>query len=297
MVGAVLMAAPSPEGSLRRSAWQEKTAQAEFHAWAEGVRSAGIDVTDAEFEEFLWTVGSKYVDIKRSVLTPYSAYSNYSGARQGWRMFVAPHRNPSTLNIDVEVPDQNGLLHWETVYGSRDGIMDADESYKGQWRAYQFRHNRMAKTVFLSAWSFRRSRYEEFSHWIAEVAAKDFPTATRVRTRLFEYRTLTPEEVRAGQREKGAFKSTKIFNLEEIRARQASDGPVIEALLAGSEKERRKIEKQSEATRIRNERREASKAERRRKIEEANRETLKRRQAEEAARTSPPPAAEAPATP
>lgn len=300
VVGAVLMAAPSPEGSLRRSAWKEPTAQAEFHAWAEGVRSMGIDVTDKEFEDFLWDVGKKYVDIKKTILTPYAKYAHYSGARQGWRMFVAPHRNPSTINVDIELPTDDGTYQWKNVYGSETGLLGPDHDYSGQWRSRQFRHNRVAKTIFLSGWKFRRNRYREFAHWIAEMAAKDFPNAKRVRIRMFRFKTLTPEEVMAGKVEEGRFHNTRTFDLDRIRKRQAKDAEILEKLKSESAEQRRAEEKQSEARREAKERRAASKkrkAEKKARDAERRKRRGLRRANDDGTRSAPKPPASKPVPP
>lgn len=309
ITGAVLMAAPSPEGSLRRSAWKEPTAQAEFHAWAEGVRSMGIAVTDKEFEDFLWDIGKEYVDIKKTILSPYAKYAHHSGARQGWRMFVAPHRNPSTINVDIELPTDDGLYQWKNVYGSKNGRLGPDHDYRGQWRSHQFRHNRMAKTIFLSGWKFRRNRYREFAHWIAEVAAKDFPEAKRVRIRMYRFKTLTPDEVRAGKIEEGKFHNTRTFDLDRIRKRQAKDAEILKKLEAEDIEQRRAEEKQSEARREAKERREAAKkrkAERRAQKKKRQKERQKRekirdamevRKQREQERRSPPASSDVPPMP
>ncbi len=280
-IGAILMSAPSPEGSLRRSAWKEATAQAEFHAWAEGLRSVGVSITDADFEQLLWDVSREYVGMKSTILTPYRKYTQLSGARQGWRMFVAPHRNPSILHIDVE-EKVDGHLKWRNVYGSTDGLLGPDRTTKGQWRSKELDHNRVRKTVFLAGWKFRRQRYRELSFWLAEKAALDFPDATRVRVRMYRYRTLTPDEVRTGQKEVGKWHSVKTFDLAKVRERLKKRAIIIAGVEDEDPELRRKEEAASESRREDRAKRKKRKETQRRKRRAAQAKRQKEKAAEAA---------------
>lgn len=188
----VAMAVPSPEGGLNRSAWKDPTVQGEFAAWTGRLNAVGVQVGQAELEEWAWGFAQGWERTRGAVLAPFMPYYRYCGTWQSWRMFVAPHRYPARLHIDVR---RGGA--WEPVFVER--------SAEHTWRRHQLDHDRMRAAIFRYGWRHFRKAYNTFATWVAARAAEDFPDATEVRLRFWKYRTASPEEVRTGTEPEGSW--------------------------------------------------------------------------------------------
>ncbi len=200
-----LMAFPAPQGALQKSSWDDPSVKNEMHMWAERSRSIGFTWNDVEFRDFLWDASKAILEVRRWVLWPFMPYMNWTGARQSWRMFSAPHRYPVRLFIEVE---QDGI--WRPVYVGR-----SDEY---TWMRDTFDHHRIRRIIFLHGWKRYDRRWSTFGKWIARHAAEDFPDATRVRIRQWKFRTPSPEELRDGKREIGGkFQRELRFDLQGYR--------------------------------------------------------------------------------
>jgi len=199
-----LMSVPDPGAGMVRSAWKDPTVQQEFKVWAGSISRLGRTVTSAELEERLWGFASGWMRWRVALGLPFEAYGEYVGVRQPWRMFIAPHRFPTHLAVDVEEGGQ-----WRTIY--------VDRSPEFTWRAATFSHDRMRAALFRYGWPRYRRTYESLAEWIAERVARDFPAATRARVRMVKRRTPTPEEVRAGKIPPGENQQEMIFELEGRR--------------------------------------------------------------------------------
>jgi hypothetical protein len=185
-----LAAVPAPEGGMSRTAWKDPTVQGEFDAWFNRVKSLGYAGDRRRFEETVWSFAVAYARTRGKVLTPFEPYYRYAGTTQPWRMFVAPHRFPGRLSIDIET---NGA--WETVYTER--------SPTATWLAPILDQDRLRSATFRYSWPQYSKPYGEFCDWIRGRAETDFPNAQRIRVRYFKYRTRSPEEVLANEREDG----------------------------------------------------------------------------------------------
>lgn len=178
-------ALPSVGGGLSRAAWHTPTVQGEFRAWSKRLQGVGIDIDVPELEDELWDVAVGYERGRNAILKPFMPYLEYCGTYQTWRMFVAPHRFPGRLHIDVDRGDG-----WETIYVAR-----SDEY---AWHRGWFDHDRMRAAIFRYAWKhYRRSRVH-FADWVARQAGDEFPDVQRVRVSFMRYRTPSPDEVRSG---------------------------------------------------------------------------------------------------
>src|SRR5436190_7088050 len=186
----VLAAIPAPEGGMQRSAWKDPTVQGEFDEWYTRFRQLGYRGDRTTFEEGLWSFAVAYSRVRGQVLAPFRPYYRYAGTGQGWRMFVAPHRFPARLSIDLH---RNGA--WENVYVER--------STTATWLAPILDHDRMRSATFRYSWPQYGKTYGQFCEWIQTRARVDFPDADRLRVRYFKYRTRSPEEVRANEPEDG----------------------------------------------------------------------------------------------
>lgn len=183
LLAITLQALPSPGGGMKRSSWSEPTVQGEFEAWTRRLNRLGWQGDQAQLEQGLWEFATGFMEVRGKALKPFMPYYRYAGTFQSWRMFVAPHRHPARMQIDVYQEGQ-----WVPVYLARDP--------HHPWLARQLDHDRMRAQVFRLSWPSYKSTYSRFVDWIARRAATDFPEATRVRVRFWRYRTPSPQEVR-----------------------------------------------------------------------------------------------------
>lgn len=200
----ILLATPSPAVGLRRSLWKDPTVQQEFAAWHERLAGLGLTWSEPELEDHLWNFAVGWEKYRSALLTPFNPYGRYLGASQSWRMFVAPHRYPTRLAIDLR---ENGI--WRVIFQER-----SDEC---AWRRSLFDHDRMRSVIFRLGWPQYKKSWGDFSRWIAGMAAEDFPAADMVRTRMFKYRTPSPEEVLAGKEPEGADQQQQEIPLAPLR--------------------------------------------------------------------------------
>ncbi len=179
------MALPAPGGAMKRSAWADPTVQAELGAWAGRLQGLGLDLTREDLEARLWDLAVGVTRVRRAGLAPFRPYYRLCGTAQSWRMFVAPHRFPARLQVDIDRGKG-----WETVYVSRSATYT--------WRARQLDHDRLRAVTFRYAWHAYRGAYVGMADWLAEAARDDFPEARRLRVRYLKQRTPSPGEVRRG---------------------------------------------------------------------------------------------------
>lgn len=195
------MALPSAGGAgLRRASWSEPTVQDEFATWTARLNALGWQGTSEQLQDTAFTVVRSYEDARGAVLAPFDPYFRYCGTWQSWRMFVAPHRYPARLHIDVQ---QDGV--WRPVYEARSGTYT--------WRARQLDHDRFRSAIFRYAWPQYRRGYRQFVTWLTAQARTDFPEARRLRVRFYKARTPSPSEVRDGHEPDGRFVNARVVDL------------------------------------------------------------------------------------
>jgi len=204
LVALFLMAVPAPGGGMSKSAWSDPTVQGEFEAWTERLNQAGLDITQQQLEDQLWVLAKGYMERRNAVLDPIRPYYKYTGSTQSWRMFVAPHRFPARLHIELQEAGE-----WRPVYVARSSEHD--------WRGQQLDHDRMRAAIFRFSWRPYRKYYESFVEWVAREAAGDFPEATAIRTRFFKYKTRSPEQIEAGGELEGKWILERRKPLEDYR--------------------------------------------------------------------------------
>ena len=203
----VAVAVPAPQGGMDRRAWDEPTVQAEFAAWGARLRSWGVPWTDPELEERLWTFATHYMGAREALLAPIRPYNRYLGTGQSWRMFVAPHRQPSRLEVAV----QNGDA-WQVVYlQTRPGE---------DWLETLLEHDRTRSVLFRYAWPAYRGRYKRLATWLARRALADFPDTSAVRVRWLRQRSPSPAESRAGSLPPLVPHGERVFSAEPLRERR-----------------------------------------------------------------------------
>jgi hypothetical protein len=177
-------ALPAADGGLKRSAWADPTVQAEFDAWYARFAALGYPRDRVTFEEDLWSVATGWSEARKAVIRPLTPYYKGFGTYQTWRMFVAPHRFPARMQI--EVMENN---RWRTVYR---------EGERGGWLGPILDHDRVRSGTFHMSWPHQRAKLDTFADWLAARAYRDFPEASRVRVRFTKSRSRSPAEVRAG---------------------------------------------------------------------------------------------------
>lgn len=192
-----LMAFPAPSGGMSRKAWKQPTVQAEFRAWNARLGGLGVEMSPEEFEERLWSLATGFMAVRVEVLKPFGPYYRNFGTHQSWRMFVAPHRFPARLELRIEEGGE-----WRPLYVMRDPEHD--------WYAPHFDHDRMRSAVFRYGWPHYASHYKRMSDFYAKRAFAEFPEATAFESRFFSYRTLSPEEARAGLDPDGRYIASKV---------------------------------------------------------------------------------------
>lgn len=187
LVAITLLAMPNPGAGVDRRAWADPTVKAELATWRDRVAALGWDLPQEDFEDALHAVAKGAKDGRDALVAPFRPYYLYCGTWQSWRMFVAPHRFPSRLEIAVR--PQGG--DWQVVYAAR--------SEEADWSRSILDHDRMRSAVFRYAWPTYRGTYTEFTKWVARRAAVDFPDADQVRVRYLKGASPSPEQVRAGE--------------------------------------------------------------------------------------------------
>jgi len=196
-----LQAFPAPGGGMSRRDWKSPTVQGEFSAWTERLNALGWEIEQRALEDGLWTVAKGVMRTRKEALFPFYPYYRNTGTWQSWRMFVAPHRYPSRLHIDVK---QNGT--WVPIYAARSTELD--------WHATQLDHDRFRAALFRYGWGQKYpNQWKGFVHWVASEVDKEFSDGTHVRVRFWSFKTQSPEEVRRGAPEEGRWHRTVVLPL------------------------------------------------------------------------------------
>jgi hypothetical protein len=181
-----LAALPSPAGGLRRADWAQPTVQAEFEAWSARLGAVGVGLPPDALQDVVFDVATRYHGVHKATLAPFEPYYRYAGTHQTWRMFIAPHRFPTRLQIRIHERGE-----WRVVYEER--------SPRARWMARELDHDRVRSAIFRYGWGNKYARsWLGFGDWIAGRAARDFPGADRLELRFAAYKTPTPAEARAG---------------------------------------------------------------------------------------------------
>lgn len=205
-LGAVaVLAIPDASGvATSPTAWKNPTVQAELEAWAKRITALGHPIDAPTLQAEVLDAAEAWNDAVATLRAPVSFYAEGVGMSQRWRMFVAPHRHPAKLHVDIQRDGQ-----WQPVYEAR-----SDEH---RWRADQLGHIRTRAVLFRYAWAGYGERYRALARWIARRAGEDFPQAERVRIRYYGYRTPTPQEARRGELPPGEFRQVADVALSRYR--------------------------------------------------------------------------------
>jgi hypothetical protein len=176
---AVLLLALPASGRLGdRAVWESRENQLQFARWARLANKLGIARDGPELEQLLWRFTQSYLSVREVVVAPFELYQEYSGVRQGWRMFSNPQSHPAYVHVELR-----RAASFEPIYVSRSRQYD--------WRGRQLDHHRVRKLFGRIARSTEQALWEQFGAWAAQHAARDFPGALELR--IWQERRATPE--------------------------------------------------------------------------------------------------------
>lgn len=182
LVAVTLCALPAPDAALNRAAWSDPTVQEELAGW-----QARLGFRDPKrFQDGLYALAARAVSVRNALVAPFARYYDHLGTFQSWQMFVAPHRHPARLRIDVE---ERG--RWRTVFRESDPA--------ARWLARELDDTRFRSVIFRLAWPGYRDDRERFADLLARRAARDFPGAGRLRMVFSRAESPTPEQARRGE--------------------------------------------------------------------------------------------------
>ena len=205
VLAVILGAFPAPVGGLQRSAWAEPTVARELDTWHKRLQTVGLADDRAAFEDDLYAVASGWVQGRKAVLAPVLPYYRYLGVEQSWRMFVAPHKHPSRLQIHVRA---GATADWEPLYEH------GHPEYR--WHAEQFRHTRMRSALFRYSWPGYRRNFRALARWVGRQVARERPEASHVRLQWIRRRTPSPEQVRSDRIPKATVIRPYVVDLSKL---------------------------------------------------------------------------------
>ncbi len=202
---AVCILSVPASGAMRDiSAWRAPHAQRELGVWAERARALGWDVSQSEFEAWLWDFTQGYLEVRNRIAAPFALYSHYTGALQGWSMFANPQTEPAWLTVEIRQGDE-----LRTVYRERSSAED--------WMRWQLDHNRVRKLQGRLGRGAYDDHYRGLVEWLARRAAIDFPEATHLRARVERRRTPEPFDDAEVGYQSSRFERELIIDLEPLR--------------------------------------------------------------------------------
>ena len=205
IVAVFLLALPDARGiEQSRASWNNPTVQAELAAWTRRLAALGWQTDPQTLQQDVLAVARSWNATVTTLRTPVQFYEDHLGVRQRWRMFVAPHRYPAKLHVDL-LDDGR----WRTIYEAR--------SPEHDWRGAQLDQMRTRAVLFRYGWERYEREYRALARWIARRAGEDFPSAERVRIRYWGYRTPSPEEVDDDAIPPGEFRQVADVALSRFR--------------------------------------------------------------------------------
>ena len=186
IVAITVRALPAPDGAMDRSTWNDPTVQQEMTAWTSRIDHLGFKLSSAQLQDLLYAIAGKMLSVRDALVSPFGRYYDYCGTFQSWQMFVAPHRFPARVRVDVE---EQG--HWRTVFRERDP--------NATWLASELGDTRFRSIFFRVSWPNFGGMLNRVADFVARRAAVDFPEATRVQVVLSRSETPTADEVKLGK--------------------------------------------------------------------------------------------------
>jgi hypothetical protein len=160
-VAVALVAAPAPSESASVLAPDDPRFASELHPWAKL-----LDLSDEAFATRLEHVRARWVEGRRDLLAPFTAYLELVGARQPWNMFAAPNRTPSRFTFEVrDVRRADPEAGWIFLAGLP----------SGSWRRSFFESERSRSFLNNVARSGAWSLADDLCAWLAGRAFDEGP--------------------------------------------------------------------------------------------------------------------------
>jgi hypothetical protein len=208
LLAITLLAFPNP-GHRTEAEWGNATTLGEMADWSARIRSWGFDLSTEELHAWARSFTRDYMSIRGRVIAPFDPYYEICGTYQSWHMFVGVSRLPTRLHVEIE---QEGV--WRPIYVERDP--------RYLWRSSWLDHARLRPVLFSLGMQESKQRYEELVHWLARLAASDYPQATRLRVSFYQLPHVpTPQEVRENRSPPGRF--VQVREVELLRVSPPSD--------------------------------------------------------------------------
>ena len=179
----IVISFPAPVGGTDRSMWRDRSVQEELGSWAKL-----LHVDEPKFEDWLFHLTVVFMNGRDRVMVPFDKYIDWTGCDQPWRMFVAPHRYPARLQIQVHKSDAAPDV-WTTLYEER--------SPDFRWKAEFFSQERVRSQVFRWGWPMWNGEYRWGCQWAARQAFAEDRDAAAVRCRFWREQSPTAAEVLA----------------------------------------------------------------------------------------------------
>ena len=171
---------PSPGRGVDRTYWKDPTVQAEFSAWA---RMLGVE--SGPLQDQVYDAAVAVQRAESMVQAPFRPWLKWTNTRQSWKMFVAPHRYPTRMELAVS---EGGS--WEVVY--------EEGSELATWHAERFSNERMRANVFAWGWPENDRRWSAACQAFAGELFAERIEAEKVRCRFSKVRSPSASEVLAG---------------------------------------------------------------------------------------------------
>lgn len=203
VVAVVALSLPTPYAVSSRRQWQTANMQNDLEQWSKRLRFLGYESKQA-LEDDLWDLAQGYLSARKTFIAPFESYAEYTGARQGWRMFANPRIEIAELHIDIHDGEA-----WQPVYRPFSDRYDF-------W-ADKFRHNRFRKLLGRISLPDMKGHYKQLARFLAGAVARAYPEATSVRVRLYRYPSRPPADVRAGKEPAGRYDAALTFQAAGVR--------------------------------------------------------------------------------
>lgn len=204
LAAVLLLSFPAPVGGMTEANFALPSTQALFRQVSEGLGAVGVPLSAQRVEELAWRWGRGFMAARAQVLRPFTPYAQWTGARQGWRMFWSVNRRPAVVVVEVE---EGGV--WTTLYRARDP--------EHRFLARKLDNERFRAVTNPFAWLRDRPAWRHFARWVAVQVAQERPEATRARVLLEQRPTPSPEELRAGRWQAPRRRWEELHELPELR--------------------------------------------------------------------------------
>jgi hypothetical protein len=204
---AIVMLALPGDAVVGRARWASTNTKSDFAGWSRTLGKLGVKMPPDELGKRVYGVAEGYVDVRRSIIAPFTLYREATGTKQGWAMFSSPQRHP----VEVHVDGFEGGT-WRPLYRTRESFDQG--STNSQWMSTQMDHARLRKLVGRFAREYRENVFNELARYLGNRAFADFAGVERVRVRLYRWDSLPADRIRAGEKPTGKYTQVREWRRE-----------------------------------------------------------------------------------